>query len=518
MKLFKNLFFCWEIFILLLLAGFIFTKDVKKPFYGHHDWNGVQYANIARNFVRYGFLNTKLGQIESSGLIKKDNNNNYIYNYNTHHPSLLPILISFSFKIFGIHEWPARLVSIFFSLGTILGLYFLGRFLFSRTIGFFIAVFATVPSMMVYFGKMPVHEPLILCWSVWSIYFYTLWIKTKKNKFFTLLLIFTFLNGITGWPGYFLYPIITLHAVTPGVALRLSNGSPRGWKAWRKTLWPWFILAITFSLHLIQTYILTGSVTGGGLLEIFLKRINQETDPVQAAIIGFSWKKYLIQEARWLTIYFTRPLVIVGLLVLLIFLFKIRPWRRQRLDLSKSTILLTLLFALSYPLVFSNAVFIHDYLNIYFLPFFVLSTGWVIFRIEKLFPAKIVFLLSLLLFIFIATERKDFVKALQKSSMHKIGYDLGLAVKQRTNFDEAVLISAPQFAAHFSKFVYFYADRKVGFWEGGVEEFQKEKENLAEKYKYLITVDSMPVSEELKQEFDKMEGQKIREFIFYRIN
>jgi len=494
----------------LLLAGFIFTKGVKKPFYGHHDWNGVQYANMARNFVRYGFLNTRFGQVENSGPAEKDDSNNYIYNYNTHHPSLLPILISFSFKVFGIYEWSARLVPIVFSLGTILGFYFLGRLFFSGMIGFFIAAFAAATPMMVYFGKMPVHEPLILCWSVWSIYWYVKWLNTKESKFFTLLLVFAFLNGITGWPGYFLYPIISLHAF-------LFDR-----KIWRRSLVLWLVLFLTFTAHLAHTFILTGSITGGGLLEIFLKRLNQETDPIQAAIIGFSWKKYMIQEARWLTVYFTRPLVISGLILILRTVFAVLQGLslhrgRLRFSLAESIIFLSFLFGLSYPLVFSNAVFIHDYLNIYFLPFFVLSAGWIISKVSKFFPPKIVFLLSLLLFTLVAIERRGFVKALQESSMHKVGFNLGLAVKQRTDFGEAVLVAAPQFAAHFSKFAYFYADRKIGFWEGNVQDFQREKDGMSKNYKYLITVDPMPAVEELKQEFDKMEGEKAGELTFYKL-
>lgn len=484
--------------ILVLMAVAVLSWGINKPFYGHHDWNGVQYGNIARNFVYYRFDQTKFGQLENSGKITDG------YAYNTHHPSLMPLLIALSFKIFGISEWSARLVPICFSILMILGLFFLSKLIFKEIFAFWACLTIMMTPMFIYFAKMPVHEPLILAWSVWSIFSYTAYLKTRKRKYFTLLLIFTLLNGLTGWPGYFLYPLISLHSFLFAK------------KIFKKTLWLWLILVATFLLHLFQTFLLTGSISGGGLVEIFLMRLNAGQDQVEKILAGFSWPKYLIQETRWLTVYFTRVFAVSGL-ILAILLFA-KAFKKKKLDFKQSLLLLALGFAFSYPLIFANAVFIHDYLNIYFLPFLTLSLA---FWLEKIFikiPHKsITIFLLVLLTIYTFRERLDFLKALQASSMHKIGYDLGLKIKKKIRFDQAVIIAAPQFAAHHSKFAYFYADRKIDFWEDDKTAFEKQKNNLAKDYQYLVTIDSLPVADNLAEEFAKLKAEKSGEITFYHL-
>src|SRR3990167_10393848 len=95
------------IIIILVLAFKLLLVDINKPFWGHHDWNSAVYSNIARNYVRYGYLATKLGQVTNVDFQSPDS-----FSYITHYPPLLPILISFSFRIFGQIEAAARLTVI----------------------------------------------------------------------------------------------------------------------------------------------------------------------------------------------------------------------------------------------------------------------------------------------------------------------------------------------------------------------------------------------------------------------
>jgi len=91
--------------LLIITIGFLMmANNLSKPFYGHHDWNSVQYSNIARNYLRYGYSKIKFGQITSTGIQQLDQ-----LHYSTHYPPTLPLLISFSFKLLGINEtsiWP----------------------------------------------------------------------------------------------------------------------------------------------------------------------------------------------------------------------------------------------------------------------------------------------------------------------------------------------------------------------------------------------------------------------------
>ena len=81
------------IIIILILAFKLLLVNIDKPFWGHHDWNSAVYSNIARNYIRYGYLETKFGQVTNADLQDKKS-----FSYITHYPPLLPILINFSFS------------------------------------------------------------------------------------------------------------------------------------------------------------------------------------------------------------------------------------------------------------------------------------------------------------------------------------------------------------------------------------------------------------------------------------
>src|SRR5262245_10728994 len=69
------------------------------------------FALLARSYVERGDLAAKLAPVTDIGpVVGRD------YQAFLHHPPLFPLLISFSFQIFGIAEWSARLVPIMASL------------------------------------------------------------------------------------------------------------------------------------------------------------------------------------------------------------------------------------------------------------------------------------------------------------------------------------------------------------------------------------------------------------------
>src|SRR3989344_9213561 len=82
--------------VLILLSLKLLSFEINKPFWGHHDWNSVVYSNIARNYVRYGYLATKLAQVTNYDYQEPKN-----FGFITHYPPLLPILMSLPFHLLG---------------------------------------------------------------------------------------------------------------------------------------------------------------------------------------------------------------------------------------------------------------------------------------------------------------------------------------------------------------------------------------------------------------------------------
>lgn len=435
----------------------LLLNNLNKPFYGHHDFNSVYYSTMARNYLKYGLVATKLGQVTNSGPVNPGE-----FNFQTDYPSTFPLLLAASYRLFGITEWAGRLVPIIFSLLALILLFKIGRTLrFSYLASLSATVVAVVP-MFRYFAKLPVHEPLVVCVSLVSVYCYLKFIKLKQRSWLIGFYLSAFLNGIISWPGYLLYPLLTLHAFFYFK------------RQWLKVAIVNSVLVFSLFLHLGYVYFLTGEFFSKAQLHILLFRLNLSSTP------GFTWPKYFLQEARWLTVYYTRILLFSAAIFGFSFI------KKQKITLAQSLIMALALFGLAYVLIFSNMVFIHDYFNIFFLPFFGLSFAWVINQLQAILP-KLVLPILILLVILAATERLDFLQAHQNSNMHQTGYELGKLINQLVPETENVAVFSIDYANHHETFINFYSDRVVnyfGYGADGWEEFIKTKPLP----KYVFTV------------------------------
>ena len=391
--------FSW--LIILILLALILTDHLAKPFIGHHDWNGVFYSQIARNYLRFGLLETKLGQLTGPN------------SFYTHYPPLFPLTLAAAFKVFGISDLVSRLVPVGLTIAGLLVLY--------RISSSWVVIAVALTPMLRYFGQMPSQEPLIIFLTLLSFYFF----RKKNRAGFYLTVI---LNGLSGWAGYFFYPL-----------LFFLN---RRW-----ALKACLLLVMTFSLHLLHVYILTGSFSGGGIFDALLLRLGffpmlGKTEPELAG--QFTWLAYLIKEARMLTVYYTFTLLSLAALGLLLCRDKIT--------------LIFLAWGLSYPLIFSNVVFVHEYFNVFFWPFLALSLVNLINRI-KLKPALI-----LIIFLAIFLERNKFYQALVKTKAFEPGYQLGLEINRLIPFGQTyTVVNSREFIESQNLFIDYYSDRQIEY-------------------------------------------------------
>ena len=391
--------FSW--LIILILLALILTDHLAKPFIGHHDWNGVFYSQIARNYLRFGLLETKLGQLTGPN------------SFYTHYPPLFPLTLAAAFKVFGISDLVSRLVPVGLTIAGLLVLY--------RISSSWVVIAVALTPMLRYFGQMPSQEPLIIFLTLLSFYFFR-----KKNRVGFYLSVI--LNGLSGWAGYFFYPL-----------LFFLN---RRW-----AIKACLLLVMTFFLHLLHVYILTGSFSGGGIFDALLLRLGffpmlGKTEPELAG--QFTWLAYLIKEARMLTVYYTFTLLSLAALGLL--------FCRNRITL------IFLAWGLSYPLIFSNVVFVHEYFNVFFWPFLALSLVNLINRI-KLKPALI-----LIIFLAIFLERDKFYQALVKTKAFEPGYQLGLEINRLIPFGQTyTVVNTREFIESQNLFIDYYSDRQIEY-------------------------------------------------------
>ncbi|HEV3152547.1 MAG TPA: glycosyltransferase family 39 protein [Candidatus Baltobacteraceae bacterium] len=130
--------------LILLLGLLLRLKGIHNPLLDHPGWRQGDTASIAKNFatLRYNVL------------YPQTNYNGPPPNYVELELQIVPIVAATLYKIFGVHEIIGRLTTIAFSLGTIAGLAFFGRWLFaSEAAGLLAALcFAILPGS-VYYGR-----------------------------------------------------------------------------------------------------------------------------------------------------------------------------------------------------------------------------------------------------------------------------------------------------------------------------------------------------------------------------
>ncbi|MEK7514036.1 MAG: glycosyltransferase family 39 protein [Patescibacteria group bacterium] len=382
-----------------------------RPFIGHHDWNGVFYSQISRNFLDYGYWFTRLGQMTSPG------------NFYTHYPPLFTWLLSFWFRVFGVSDINARLMTLLFYLAAIFLLYKICLVLKLKSTAALAACLVIFTPMFRYFSRMPSQEALILFFTLLSLYFFL----TKNNRMFYFSVV---ANGLSGWAGYFFYPLLWFY--DRRLALKAS-----------------LILVLIFCLHLAHVYWLTGSIFGGGILDALLLRLGlfPQLGLVEPELPGqFTWGIYLIKEARILIIYYTLILIFLAAVSFI--------WIRTKITL------ILLVWGLAYPLIFSNVVFVHEYFNLYLLPFFSLSLAYLFNR----FNLKPILILALALLIY--WERNQFYQALIVTRAFEPGVKLGREINQTTPKGiTATVTNTKEFISSQNLFIEFYADREIEYIE-----------------------------------------------------
>lgn len=425
-------------FLLFFLTFLLLNINSNKEFSGVHDWNGARNGNIARNYLRYGLLETKLGQTENSGKVSKED-----FKYYTHFPPTLTLLMAASFKAFGVTEWAGRLIPILATSGVIVLIFLIGELLFDWEIGLLAALLSLATPMVLYFGKNPAQEPLVVFFVLLSYFGFLNLSKGKKYK--VIFVGGLILAQLTTWAGFFLIPALTL--------VRVLKKDIQG----VKKLIPFWILSVAlFIVYLFYVRSLTGSFTGGGLFDALLQRSGISE---MGKIENLNLLTYLNQMRLWYTTLFTLTLCLLSSLWL-ISKVAIRKFTDKELGI------LTLgIFGITYSLIFINSSYIHNYLIFYMLPFISLASASMFNIFVERFSVRNyrwIFFITLILIVFL--ERFEFTKALIQSEPDKFSVEVGKFINANTKASETVTVQSDRvFWETSENFLKFYGDRRFVF-------------------------------------------------------
>jgi 4-amino-4-deoxy-L-arabinose transferase-like glycosyltransferase len=175
------------ILILILILSFYFRAyHVDYPVTGYHNWKETHYLTEARNFAEDGFFEHGFFIPEwDYPNLKDDPSGAHTDSFPT-----MSIVIGSFFMIFGPSLLIARLVSVLFSLGSIIFIYLIIKLLFKREdFALICALILAINPLNIFFGRQVqlLGPALLLC--LMGLYFY---IKWQKNSSWKNTILFTF--------------------------------------------------------------------------------------------------------------------------------------------------------------------------------------------------------------------------------------------------------------------------------------------------------------------------------------
>jgi hypothetical protein len=407
------------------------------PLDGWHGFTLCEWGGVARNYLKFGYLETKLGLVKHRGWAKP-------FYYRVDHPPLLPLLISLSYLLFGIHEWSIRLVPLLTSLGLLPLVFWLGHKLGGKGVALIASLFFALLPVQAYYSALPVPHILGSFFSWLTIVSYLRWVETRGKKWCAAIYLSFILAALSDWPAYIVVPPLLLHYTvceyrkTKNLKFVLSLG-----------ILPVMLLAAHFG----WIYLLAGE---GGVRELsdrfLIRTISGGTE--EGRYVFTMWGFYAIAYTRFK--FFLTPTICILSTVWFID-FLLMPLHKK-LSKQNMSIVALFLFGLGQNLVFHNMVYIHDFDMLFdFTPLFaVLAALAARFVAEKVLFNKRVLTVPFYLIVcyLLATQATVALRRLHSVYVDADRFLIGSKVNEVTDRNAIVM---GDFEADY--YMIFYADR-----------------------------------------------------------
>lgn len=213
-NIFRNPLFWLALIIILGFAVRLYKID--NPIADWHSWRQADTAAVARSFYQEGY-NPFIPRYDDMSAVS-DNPTQNPHRYRFVEFPIYNSLVYFSYLINGgVDERLARLISIIFSLGSTLFIYFIVRRHWNTFTALLSSlVFAVLP-FNIFFSRVILPEPTLVFFSLGMFYFIDRWISENTQRLFVIGIFFTicaFLIKPTA--GFYLLPLIYSYRVKEG--------------------------------------------------------------------------------------------------------------------------------------------------------------------------------------------------------------------------------------------------------------------------------------------------------------
>jgi hypothetical protein len=308
---------------------------------GHLGYNGALYSTYAHNHLERGLLATGFLPARNASAAGGPPR------FNMHHPPLLGVMVAGSFYLFGESEFSARLVPILFSLGSLVMLSLLVAPLWGWRVALLACFFGAFMPMDSFYGpQVEVFGSAVVFFILCSYVFYRRWRSTAlRSDLCASLLAFLFAVS-TEWTGYYLLILVLVEE---------AAGSRRAGPPRRAFLLYLAAGMAAFAAYLGAVRVVTGAFFGGGWVDSLLFRLN--IGP-RARQFPFTTARYLRTVCAYLTVYFGYTALALSALGLV---GTFGPAEGEPRHGRRIVALNLLVLGWAHPVVFRNAVYLHDY-------------------------------------------------------------------------------------------------------------------------------------------------------------
>ena len=427
--------------IIILLSFGLRLYKIDIPLADHHSWRQADTAAVARNFVKEGFdfFHPTIDNMAPLSLFSLGNEKRLFLV----EPPIYQAIIFPFYKIFGVKEAMARLISITFSLGAIVFLFLLVRRLTNQWIALLAAFFMGVLPYSVFYSRVILPESMMLFTTTGMFYYFIRWLDQGGLRLGTLAWLFiAWALLIKVFPLFLALPLLYLVYRKWGITFLKQ-----------KKLWIFALLAI--------------------IPFIFLRIwINQFPDGIPSFVWLFNEGGIRFRPAffRWIFAerisklilgYWGLPLLVLGLIL--------KPFKKENLFFH-----FWFLSFLIYVCVFAAGNVTHDYYQIPFIPlaaiFLAKGSWWLLTAPRQYFSRFFSCLLLLVCVVFMLGFSLFEVKGFY---LIQGGVDLaGMAVDELTDKNALVLTGDSNDAT------LLYNTNRYGWTGGYASYFPNSKETI----------------------------------------
>jgi len=474
------------LFFLLCTAVSIQWVGVGDPWNAKQEGiTGAVYSLCGRNFVRHGFMETEFIPFRNAGAISPEE-----FHFYVNHPPLVPILVALSFKIFGVHEWAARLVPLLFSLGSLWMIYLLGKRFWSLETARTAAFIASILPIFSYYAKhVDVLGSTLLFFVLLTWITYECWIATRKPKWLLIALLSFSGAMMTEWDA------VLLAIFFPFDLVFFKKEKIWSWRVWIFPMTEACFL-LFFTLHLYH-----------GVGEAFLAPILQALKFHRTSIRLWDY----FQRIGLYALVFINPF---GVILAISGCWITLQEERGRCETKKRLLLFLFGMGVFHAFFFPNFTWIHRHAFFMLTPAIAYAAAIAVTRLSSWASRSRTRRLWALLFglLFIGSSLMTTL-AIQHWSRSATARELGEFIRARSQFDEVVLTSGPHLYP-----VLFYADRKIRFSVQSRERFEDLLRQEKGSVRLFVLDKHDPIGEDFNRYLhDRYPTETIGDYLFFRL-